>query len=97
MIILHLDCFEQNKKLKGFWLYSYDDVKDASECQEQYCQQSTQCTAFVYNTKTRECTLKKVPVVLNGLGNLKLQHEDGKVFGPKYCTGSYIRNYILIY
>ena len=76
-----------NKKLADFWLYSYGNVKDATECQQQYCQQTSKCTAFVYNTKTKECTLKKPPVLLNGLGNLKLLYEEGKVFGPKYCPG----------
>ena len=67
---------------------SHEDVEDASECQQRYCQQNEKCTAFVYNTKTKECNLKKAPVRLNGLGRLKLQNEDGKIFGPKYCPGN---------
>ena len=86
--IFFTDCFETNKKLKDFWLLSHKDVKDASECQQRYCQQNKKCTAFVYNTITKECTLKKAPVRLNGLGRLKLQNEDGKIFGPQYCPGN---------
>ena len=86
-VIFIEDCFELNKKLKGFWLYSYRNVKDATECQQHYCQNTSKCTAFVYNIKTKECTLKRPPVLLNGLGSLKLEFEEGKVFGPKYCPG----------
>ena len=84
-----VDCYEVNRKLNGFWLNTYNNVKDASECQQKYCQPETKCTAFVYKSKTKECTLKRVPVLLNGLGNLNriLRYEEGKIFGPKHCPG----------
>ena len=89
IIGLIADCFEVNRKLNGFWLSTYNNVKDAGECQQKHCHYATKCTAFVYNTKTKECTLKKVPVLLNGLGNLNriLKYEKGKIFGPKHCPG----------
>ena len=71
--------------LPEYDLIQKENVSDAQECQEAFCQSSNKCSAFVYNHKMNLCTLKQPPAKFMGI--VQLKKEEGNVFGPKYCPG----------
>ena len=58
---------------------------DAKECQEKYCQNNDECTAFVYKTKESKCILKRPSKEI--LSSAKLLKAKGIIFGLRYCSG----------
>ena len=82
-----VECFQNDMTLPEYDLIIKENVSDAQECQETFCQENKKCTSFVYNFKTNLCTLKQPPVKF--LGIVQLKKEEGNVFGPKYCPGMF--------
>ena len=81
-----LGCFTHNTKSNGnntvidrpnWW----PKVKDAITCQAKFCQEYDECKYFVYNKKTKSCTLKVEEAV-----DARSVSED-HIFGPQYCPG----------
>ena len=66
-------------------MLKHENVSNAKDCQERFCQKDDKCTAFMYKTDTEECYLKRPPKRF--LGIVQLNDEKNSVFGPKFCPG----------
>ena len=40
----------------------HNNVENVKECKEEYCEKDAQCTAFVFESATNLCDLKKVEI-----------------------------------
>ena len=92
-----VECFQNDMTLHEYDLIIKENVSDAQECQETFCQDNNKCTAFVYNFDTNLCLLKQPPAKF--LGIVQLKKEEGNVFGPKYCPGifcSWSKSYLTV-
>ena len=61
----------------------HNNVKNVKECKEEYCQKDSQCTAFVFESETNICDLKKVELsITNALTVVQqIKPTEGKTLG----------------